>query len=290
MTGRVERNCRYLLLLMVGWVVVALPGVGQKTSAGTTPAYDEVSIHPANPDRRMMWTSILPDRFSSTGISLKSLIRYAYNIKTEDQISGIVGPVGSARFDIEAKLDENTATGLKKLEDEDATSQRRLMMQSMLADRFKLKVHFEPKEIPIYALVVAKGGFKLKEADPNNTYSNGIKGPDGLSHAGMIAISNSRITGQGISMSSLAANVAGQVQRIVEDKTGLTGKYDVALHWLPEDNQAAPLEGQAEAAAPTDTGISIFTALQEQLGLKLESRRETVDTIVVDHVEMPSEN
>jgi uncharacterized protein (TIGR03435 family) len=76
----------------------------------------------------------------------------------------------------------------------------------------------------------------------------------------------------------------------VEDKTGLAGKYDVALHWSMDDNQATQPGGQTGATAPADTGPSIFAALQEQLGLRLESTKEMVDMIVIDHVEMPSEN
>ena len=118
------------------------------------------------------------------GVSVRTLVQYAYNIKVGDpifglpmsMISGIPGPMDGSRFDIEAKMDEETAAELKKLPPEEADAQRRLMVRAMLADRFKLIAHRESKELPMYSLVIAKGGFKLKEADPNNTYPNGIKG------------------------------------------------------------------------------------------------------------------
>ena len=159
------------------------------------------------------------------------------------------------------------------------------MMQAMLADRFKLKAHRETKDLPMYALVVAKGGFKLKDADPNNTYPNGIKGPDGVSHAGMMMMRRDMLTAQAVPISSLAGNLAGQLHRIVLDRTGLTGKYDITLRWSPDE-----MSNEQQDAATTISAPSIFTALDEQLGLKLESTRGPVDAIVVDHIEMPSEN
>jgi uncharacterized protein (TIGR03435 family) len=289
----VEWVRRTLSLVVVGCMGAGMPMFAQTATVGAKAfTFDVVSIHPTNPDSQMTRVLILSDRFSANGVSMMSLISFAYPVKNSNQISGVSGSTGSARFDVEAKMDEDTAAALKKLPDEERQTQRRLMLQTMLADRFKLKVHHESKEVAVYALVIAKGGFKLKEADPKNTYANGIKGPDGVSHAGMLMVSNGRLTGQAISTQRLADNVSGQVHRIVEDKTGLAGRYDVALQWSPEDNRGTPLPGgtQQDAASATDSGPSIFTALQEQLGLKLESAREPVDAIVVDHVEMPSEN
>ena len=286
--GRVRRTVSLLAAFCIG---AGLPMFAQTASTGAkAPTFDVVSIHRNNPNNHMGHTFMLQDRFSAIGISLQSLIGFAYRTKTEDQISGVPGPMGSVRFDVEAKMDEETAAALKKLPNEERQTQHRLMMQAMLADRFKLKVHHENKEIAVYELVIGKGGFKLKEADPKNTYPNGMKGPDGQPLAGMMMISDGRLTGQAILMQRVADYVSGQVHRIVEDKTGLTGKYDVTLQWTPEDNSATPSDGRQDAAPAIESRPSIFTALQEQLGLKLESAREPVDTIVVDHVEMPSEN
>ena len=172
------------LLLAAGWTAVAVPVWCQDAAAGAkTPEYDAVSIKPYQPesDRMMIRVQMLGDRYSASGISVKGLIQYAYNLKTEDQISG-AGAVGDKRFNVEAKMDADTVAALSKLSPEERTAQQRLMMQGVLADRFKLKVHRESKDLPIYALVVAKGGPKLKEADPNAappSPPNGMKMPDG---------------------------------------------------------------------------------------------------------------
>ena len=138
--------------------------------------------------------------------------------------------------------------------------------------------------MPIFELVVAKGGFKLKEADPNNTYPNGVKGPDGVSHAGMFMIRNGSMTAQGVTVAEPDA-VGVQVHRIVVDGTGLTGKYDISLQWTRDDDPGGDPKdtGKTESAGP-----SIFVALQEQLGLKLDAAKAPVEMIVVDHVEAPS--
>ncbi len=130
----------------------------------------------------------------------------------------------------------------------------------MLADRFKLKAHRETKEMPVFELVMAKGGFKLKEADPNDTYPNGMKGLDGIGHAGAMMIDHGKLTAQGIPMSALANNLTFQVHRIVIDKTGLTGKYDFTLQWSPDEIHGAD--------APEPAGPSIFTALPGTVGLE----------------------
>jgi uncharacterized protein (TIGR03435 family) len=280
-------------------MVFALPMWGQNGAGGEKALmYDAVSIKPNKPegDRIMIRIQTGGDRYAASGISLKGLIQYAYNLKMEDQISGVTGPVSNARFDIEAKIDEDTVAALKKLSNDEGNAQRRLLMQAMLADRFKLKVHHETKELPIYSLVVAKGGSKLKDADPNDTYANGIKGPDGVAHAGVMRMSNGTLTAQGIPISNLVNNLSLQLHRQVVDKTELTGKYDITLKWTPDDNHGAagPADNHGAATpadvSTADSGPSIFTALQEQLGLKLEPTKGPVETIVVDHVEMPSEN
>lgn len=274
--------------VVMGAVAVNLPLFAQATHPEPSqPAFDVVSIRPHNPENHNGWTMFKPDGYSAEGTSILSLIMTAYNVKMDNLVSGISGPIAEAEFDVEAKLDPDTVEMFKKLPQDEQWRQRRLMLQTLLANRFNLKIHHEKKEVPIYDLVIAKGGFKLKDADPNNTYPNGIKGPDGVSRAGMMIITSDSITGQGIPMLSLAANLGGEFHRIVEDKTGLTGKYDVTLHW----SKSHLLDGQPDAQTTAeDSGPSIFTALQEQLGLKLESAKEPVDTIVVDHIEMPSEN
>ena len=292
MTGRMVFQRKRFVLLAAGWMAVAVPVLGQGAATGDKrPTYDVAAIKLNKVGGGMTRLNISIDRFSATNNSLKMLIGYAYNLKMEGLISGLPGWADSARFDVEAKMDEDTLAMLKKLPNEERAAEQRLMMQALLADRFQLRVHSVSKQLPIYDLVVAKGGFKLKDADPKNDYTNGIKGPDGVSHGGMMSFDGRHLKAQAIPIPGLANMLSRNLQREVVDKTGLTGKYDFTLTWAPEENEmAAPPGGKQDMAVSAPSGPSIFTALQEQLGLKLDSTKGPVDTIVVDHVEMPSEN
>jgi len=288
MTGRMVFQRKRIVLLAVGWMAIALPVLGQGAATDAKrPAFDvaAIKLNKAGQGWRFMGTA---DGYSATNAPLKMLIKYAYDLKMDDQISGLPGWADSAHFDIQAKMDEDTLAAFKKLSAEDGMKQRRLMMQSLLEDRFQLRVHHVSKQLPIFDLVVAKGGFKLKDADPKNASTNGIKGPDGVVHGGMMWFDGRHLKAQAIPISDLANMLSNFLNREVVNKTGLAGKYDFTLEWSPDDNQGPKmLNGQQDA---TDTGPSIFTALQEQLGLKLDATKGPVDTIVVDHVEMPSEN
>jgi uncharacterized protein (TIGR03435 family) len=279
--GAVRRS---VLLAVVGSLTFTVPIFSQSPTMDVkTPQYEVVAIKPdkAGGGMRIMWS---PDGYSASNITLKLLMKYAYTFKTDDHVSGLPGWADSFHFDFEAKMDADSVAALEKLSEPKQAEQRRLMMQAVLADRFHLKVHHETKDLAMYSLVIAKGGFKLKDADPNNTYQNGIKAPDGFSHAGMVMIGDGRITAQAIPISTLVDKLSLQLERQIVDQTDLTGKYDIQLKWSPDEEQ------QDASSATKDFGPSIFTALQEQLGLRLEPTKGPVDTIVVDHVEMPSEN
>jgi len=291
-----------LSLLVAGSMALAAPIVlGQGSAAlGVAPAsiatpdvkvaFDVVSIKPNKSDAGWVKTMYKPDGYSATNISLKMLILAAYGIK-EDQLSGLPSWAESARYDIDAKVADPDVAEWQRLKND----QRRIMLPPLLADRFKLTVHNETKTLPIYELVVAKGGSKLKEATPGDTYANGFKGPDGVAKGGMMRMSPGQLTAQGVPMTSLVNMLSQQLHRTVVDKTGLTGKYDIALQWTPDEGSDPMFKGtdgsQLRAASlPDDSGPSIFTAVQEQLGLKLQSAKGPVETFVIDHVEMPSEN
>jgi len=181
-------------------------------------------------------------------------------------------------------VDAETLAALKAMGPAESSKQQGAMLRQMLAERFQLKAHDETREIPVYALVVAKGGLKMKSADPNDTYANGIKGRDG-SPAGANSMwsENGKVVAQGYSMKNLAVNLARRLHREVVDKTGLTGQYDFTLMFSPELTEG-------EAPAESEGAVSLFTALEEQLGLKLESAKGPVATVVVDHVAVPVED
>ena len=171
-------------------------------------------------------------------------------------------------FDVEAKANDDTVAAIRKLSSKEQEQLTRDMLQSLLADRFQLRVHYESKMQPIYELVLAKGGSKLKPLPAEK------KPGWGKIDRGEYRLHNKSITefADGLSV----WNVAG---RAVVDKTGLIGNYDVDLKWTPDGQQGTP-----------DSGPTLFTALEEQLGLKLEPAKGPVNTLVIDHVEKPSEN
>lgn len=258
--------------------VASQPSVN--SSAGKPLDFDAVSVKPDKSGNGNMFRIMAQsDGYSITG-PLKMVLSFAYGIR-EDLISGLPGWAADARYEIAAKVAGSDVDAFKKL----GKDQRTPMLQSVLADRFKLKAHTETKELPIYDLVVTKGGPKLQEAKADDGYANGIKGPDGTAHAGMMAMRPGMFTGQGIAVSGLVDVLSREVHRTVIDKTGLTGKYDLKLKFTPDEGPAPMLNGAPDTSAP-----SIFTALEEQLGLKLQPAKGPVTTLVIDHVEQPSEN
>jgi uncharacterized protein (TIGR03435 family) len=276
------------LAVPLGFGLVSATQSRAQTQAEDTavkvPVYDVASIKPGKPG---MGSTLLfrLDGLTANRMTLKALLREAYGIEN-DQIVGAPSWVNTQTYDIEAKVDAADAAALERLSED----QRKLMFQSFLAERFQLKVHRETKELSI-ALVIAKNGPKLREAKPGDTYPDGIKGPDGKpgGHAGMMMWGSGRLTGQGISIASMVPPLTQQLGRTVLDKTGLTGRYDVELRWTPDDT-STPATGPDSGTAAESPAPSIFTALQEQLGLKLESRKAPVEVLVIDHVQAPSAN
>jgi len=213
----------------------------------------------------------------------------------EDQISGEPDWTDSERFDIDAKVDGSDVAAMKNMTFE----QRQEMVRQLLTDRFGMKYHQETKDLPVYALVVAKGGPKIHPAKPGDTYPNGLKGPDGKTGgAGMMMMNGSgQLTGQGVELTTLTRILSQRLGRTVIDRTGLTGNFDFTLQ-LPamRGPMAMPRakDGGAPGAddAPPDDSAepSIFTDVEDQLGLKLDSQKAPLPVYVIDHIEQPSEN
>ena len=218
------------------------------------------------------------DGFKCDNVPLKTLIANAYQID-QQFISGGAGWVDATGYDVNAKVAGADLETLKKM----TAVERRALLQALLAERFKLKVHQETKELPIYELVVAKSGFKLKPLPPVDKEAEAAKTPEQKRHIGYTMTKPGGYQGQGVTIENLAGNLDYVVNRTVTDKTGLTGIYDIDLKWTPEDGDEAKDSG-AEA------GPSIFTALQEQLGLKLQPSKGPVETLVIDRAELPTEN
>jgi len=271
---------------------------GQAPPVSTVPtsaSFEVASIKPNHSGERRFFVSWQPGRFNATGMTLKFLITLAYDVK-DFQVLGGPGWVNSERYDIDAKEPDSIAQELDKLPREQRQPLADSMLQSLLADRFQLKLTRGTKDMPAYALVVAKSGSKLQEAKPVDTQPEAPSGPGGHPHGPMMRMGRGEINGQGVELSFLASVLSQQLGRTVLDKTGLTGNYDLALKWTPEQGEGMMMGGPGggpppDGAPPVDaSGPSIFTALQEQLGLKLEATKAPAEVLTIDHVERPSEN
>ena len=303
MTGQLSRKldiCRQLLPHATEMAAIAVllalcclnPSQSRAQSPGAAagnapqPAFEVASIRPDDPGSmsNMLRARFTADSYTAEHFSLQMLIKSAYGVD-DNQITGAPKWSSSQRFGIEAKMDSDTTAALSKLSGDQLQLAHRQMLQALLADRFKLALHTETKDLPVFVLVIAKGGPKIHEAKSGDTYANGVKNAGGEAigpHMAMMRLGGGRIEAQGVPMDSLANGLAQQLGRKVLDKTGLKGNYDYTLEWTPDQGHAETTEDSS--------GPSIFTAIQEQLGLKLESRTAPVDILVIDHVEMPSPN
>ncbi len=266
-------------------------------SGAPLPSFEVASIKPNRSGDRRIALMMPPGRISAKNVTTKFLIEYAYNVK-DPQISGGPGWINSERYDVEAKVSDAFADQTRKLSPDERQEQLRLMMQSLLADRFKLTLRRETKELPVFALVVAKNGPKLQESK-DVPGPDRLKGADELKGRRMAMMGRGQLNMTAAPTSLLADALSRQLGRNVVDKTGLKGNYDFTLKWTPDESQGRMFGGpdggegppRGEAAPATDaSGPTIFTALQEQLGLKLESQKGPVETLVIESVERPSEN
>jgi uncharacterized protein (TIGR03435 family) len=254
---------RLLVPLPVWWVLLFLLIVARVADAQTSgPAFEVATIKPAAPslDGHTHINYPPDDRFSASNITLVALMQWAYGVP-EKQI--LEGPswLSSTRFDITAKVDPDE---IKTLTSQQITEMKRRMVQALFAERFQMKVHWETRTLPAYDLVFAKGGSKLQPS-----CSNGKS----------IGVGNTHFTGQCLTTAMIAEELSLIAGRVVVDKTNLTGRYDLKLQWTADD---APV---TDNSAP-----SLFTAIQEQLGLKLESVKELVPVLVIDGIEQPTPN
>jgi uncharacterized protein (TIGR03435 family) len=252
----------------------------QDAASSPSSVFDVISVRESKPVPPFPVGSINPPhsgRFSATNYSAMILIQVAYGF-SYTQISEVPDWVRSARFEIRAQADPSVDDRLAKLSDEDAALEKQRMLQNLLADRFKLKVHTTTKRLPAYALVLAKGGPKLRKATMEDSSPAQPNAPKPHPIEERSGASDSEFLAHGASMELLAAHLTGQVGTTVLDKTGLTGYFDFTL-------QCCGADQQADSSWP-----SIFTALPEQLGLKLQPIKDAVPFLVIDEIEKPPPN
>jgi uncharacterized protein (TIGR03435 family) len=217
-------------------------------------------------------------RFTAENVPLRALITFAYEIR-DQQLTGAPRWIDDDRFDIVAKPDRTVPVGPQ------GEAAIKGMVRSLLAERFDLVVHRETRIQPLYSLVVAKNGPRMTESAPETAPET--KGPN-------VSMERGQITATGTKMDTFARVLSNQLGRTVIDKTGLSADYDFKLVFAPVRQLNLSADGVLETSKsdslPVYDGPSIFTALQEQLGVKLESQNGPVDIIVVDRVEKPSAN
>jgi len=259
-------------------VLVFPIATGILSQAADVPAFEVATIKPSTD--LMVWSGFLfpgtqrPDRtglatfFEASHVTVKAMVAFAYDIR-DFYVSGGPGWASGDRFDIVAKTDTSATH-----------AQMRVMMQTLLKERFQLSVRHENRDATVYQLVVAKGAPKLKETSRKD-------GPGGLRFLG-----RGNVEGLGTAMTGLSSYLQTLLGNVVLDKTGLTGNYDFKLTWVPDEAQAGKpgAQGLPATNGAEESGPSIFTALQEQLGLKLDASKGPVETLVIERVEKPSEN
>jgi uncharacterized protein (TIGR03435 family) len=268
-------------------MAVALPCAGQSAApplspdaAAKVPQFDVISVKPNKSGRGSGMARFQADGLTVVGLSAHDLLTAGFHV-FDDQVVNEPAWVKTQLWDIDAKVGGDDVTALEKL----SFDQRATMFQQIVTERFGLKAHRETRELPVYALVIAKGGMKMTAAKPfPNAPAVAKDGPGKLMLSG-----RGNLEAEGTTMSYVATVLENAVHRKVVDRTGLTGAWDFTLTWTP-DSPGNVEAGSVALPAGDESAPSIFTAVQEQLGLKLEASKGQVDVLVVDQVEKPEAN
>jgi uncharacterized protein (TIGR03435 family) len=265
---------------------------GQAASPQRPLAFDVATVKPAGDRPAHGWVGVQsrPDGMEFAWQTLPELLCYAYGYKSvrfDGQVAGAPAWAATQKYDIDAKMSPEDLIQFQKLNKDEQEQWRETMTQSLLAERFHLTLHRGSKEIPVFELVVAKDGIKMKDAatDPNPSLK---RGDDGKPVTSLHWLEKTT-TLQAYSMKSLVdilSMPAAFVGRPVVDKTGLAGTYDFTFDWSIYSARAAASSPESPDAGSVP---SIFTALGE-IGLKLQPATTSYETLVIDHVERPTEN
>lgn len=252
--------------------ILATPAVHAQPQIGTPgqPRFDVVSIKPNRSG--VMWSSGSPivdkvGRYSAKNVSLKSLISWFYGVN-EFQIAGGPHWLDADRYDIDAEVDGQPSR-----------EQSLQMLRSLLADRFQLQVHFEPRDLSGYALVIPENGLKFGPHLSKVERPECLTGPPGAPGCRGLVSGQQGLTMEHIDFAQLARTLSSMMRLIVTDETGLDGRYDIKLDLTP-----------AEAATAVSFDDTVMTALREQTGLQLKSRKVPSKILVIDRAEKPTPN
>jgi uncharacterized protein (TIGR03435 family) len=253
------------------WAIPEPPAKLPPMAADAQPSFEVATIKPSKPDQPGKYFSVRGRNFTTGNTTLVDMLSFAYGVHKK-QIIGLPEWADTDKFDLAGEPDAPGAPSLK---------QWNSMMQKLLAERFKLTFHHDKKELSVYAITVAKTGSRLtpSQGDPNGLPGNFFRG-----------------LGDMVNVNSTLQDFAGVMQaavldRPVVDQTGLTGRFDFMLKWTPDESQFSGMGVKVPPPSDkADAPPSLYTAIQEQLGLKLDPVKAPVDVMVVDHVEKPSEN
>jgi uncharacterized protein (TIGR03435 family) len=255
------------------WAIPELPPSRVRMPTNANPEFAVATIKPSRPDAPRGGYGIRAQVVTTTNVTVSWMIKLAYNVHAH-QISGAPSWVDSERYD---------TVGRSDTPGEPSRDQMKLMIQKLLVDRFQLKFHTVKKELPVYAMVVAKSGPKLtvSAGDPNAFPGIGFgREPGVISLVG-------RNTGLNGVANGLQSNI---LDKPVVDQTGLTGRYDFQLRFTPDAGQLATFSGIEPPNVVDNAPPDIFTAFEQQLGLKLQATKAVVDVMVIDMIERPSPN
>lgn len=261
-----------VLSLFAGFALFAIHGA----AIAQLPTFAVSTVKPSSPDEVGSNLNFNGDGVQWLNTTLIEIVQFAYHLDpgTDQQILRAPAWMGTKRFDVNAREDEATIERLKVMSFDDRTAALRQMTQELLRERFQLGTHLESRVLPVLVLIVAKGGPKLAAGGPVQ---------DPKHWAGLHFDGHGHIEGRNTVLQPFV-NVLGMTREVggrhVVDETGLHGAYDFKLQWAPEESN-----GSADAQGP-----SLFTALEEQLGLRLASGKAPVACVAIDHVEPPTPN
>jgi uncharacterized protein (TIGR03435 family) len=265
-------------------VCVSALAHSQSASGGRNPqqrpSFEVASIRPNPSSERGLTVRVAnpSSRFGLESATARDIIEFAYNLQGR-RLTGGPKWIDSEKFDVDAQIADSEIVDLRKLPPDQFLARLRLMVQSLLADRFALRLNHETKDLPVYALLVGKEGSKLS--------------PSASTQPSMRNVGDGHIVATAVPLSVLVEKLAGLPElddRIILDRTGITGSVDIDFQWTPQILYAADA-GQNQSFASSDSSAPpLFEALEKQLGLKLEPTKGPVDILVIEHIEEPTPN
>lgn len=239
-------------------------------AVAASPQFEVAAIKPAKPGNGNHNWDDSADRMSIENYTLRRLISVAYGLRSELQVIGGPKWIDQQAFDLVARIDDADVSNMRKMDNRARHDERNQMLRALLADRFALKVDHGQRNLPVYALVVAKSGAKITRSKNQN------------SHSSDLSTYNGRVTGTNVSMDDLAHDlgILDEVHdRVVVNRTGLAGDYDFKMNFTRDHGTGIP----PDAKYP-----GLFTALKEQLGLELKPEKAPVEVIVVESASEPA--